>query len=224
MLGDVLLIGDLHRKAAGEILNHVLKEKEKKGSEQKYVVAIAGESGSGKTELAHVLANKLKKINIRSKMLHLDNYYIIPPLLRGEWRKTHGLDSVGLNEIDWKLVNKSIQDFNEDRESMVPIIDIISEQVDKLITDFRKIDVLVLDGLYAINAEYIDLRIFIDLTYHETKISQLVREKEIPDEFRMQVLEREHQSVRKLKSLADLIVTKHYEVLEAKDYNEDDYK
>ena len=219
MLGDVLLIGDLHRKAAKEILAHLLVDKKKKGEEYKYIVAISGESGSGKTELGHVLANDLKKEGIRAKLLHLDNYYKIQPLLRAEWRKTKGIESVGIEEIDWKLLNKNIQDFKEGRESMIPMIDIIPEQVDKLITDFSKIDVLVLDGLYAINAEDIDMKVFIDLTYHETKMSQLIREKEIPDEFRMQVLEQEHQNVRKLMDKANLIVNEHFEVINAKNYH-----
>lgn len=219
MLGDVLLIGDLHRKAARVIHDYIINDKKNKPSNHKYVVAISGESGSGKTELAHVLATRLKKDNIRAKLLHLDNYYKIAPLVRTEWRKTNGLDSIGLNEIDWKLVNKTIQDFREDRESMIPIIDIIPETVDKLITDFKKISMLIIDGLYAINAEDVDLNVFIDLTYHETKMAQLVREKEIPDEYRLQVLEREHRHVRSLLPKADLIVNKNFEVLQSKDYH-----
>ena len=50
MLGDVLLIEKKHEDAAQTILERVLKERK-----EKYMVAIAGESGSGKTELAHVL-------------------------------------------------------------------------------------------------------------------------------------------------------------------------
>lgn len=221
MLGDVLLIGDLHRKAAKHIHEYILRDKATKPHDHKYVVAISGESGSGKTELAHVLANNMKRDNIRAKLLHLDNYYKVPPLMRTEWRKTNGLDSIGLNEIDWKLVNKTIQDFREDRESMIPIIDIIPETVDKLITDFKKISMLIIDGLYAINAEDVDLNVFIDLTYHETKMAQLVREKEIPDEFRLQVLEREHRHVRSLLPKADIIVNKNFEIIESKDYHLD---
>ncbi len=221
MLGDVLLIGDLHRKAAKHIHEYILRDKANKPHDHKYVVAISGESGSGKTELAHVLANNMKWDSIRAKLLHLDNYYKVPPLMRTEWRKTNGLDSIGLNEIDWKLVNKTIQDFREDRESMIPIIDIIPETVDKLITDFKKISMLIIDGLYAINAEDIDLNVFIDLTYHETKMAQLVREKEIPDEFRLQVLEREHRHVRSLLPKADIVVNKNFEIIESKDYHLD---
>ena len=101
----------------------------------------------------------------------------------------------------------------------MPCIDIIPEQVDKLITDFAKIDLLVIDGLYAIKANELDLRVFIDLTYHETKLSQIERLKETYNKERMKVLEREHINVRSLKPLADLIVNKSYKVVEANGNN-----
>ncbi len=216
MLGDVLLIREMHKSAAESIAQRVIQDRENKSKFYKYIVAISGESGAGKSEVSHSLAQILKHENIRVKVLHTDNYYKIAPLLRAEWRRTKGIDSVGINEYDWNLIHRNIQDFKEDRESMMPCIDIIPEQVDKLITDFKKIDLLVIDGLYALKTEGVDYRIFIDLTYHETKISQITRGKEKMDEFRMNVLEKEHQNVRSLKPLADLIIDKNYNVIDAK--------
>lgn len=212
MLGDILLIGDIHKELGAKLLEYILADREKKGDDYKYVVAIAGESGSGKSEMGHVIANYLKNKMIRAKLLHLDNYYKIPPLLRHEWRITHEIDSVGIDEIDWRKLNQNIQDFKEESESMLPCVDIIPQQVDKLITDFKKINILVIEGLYAINAENVDLNIFIDLTYHETKMAQLVRDKEIFDEFRLKILEKEHQDVSSLKSKANLMVNKNFEI------------
>jgi uridine kinase len=216
MLGDILLIKDIHKAASEAIARRVYEERDKKPRSYKFIVAISGESGAGKSEVSHSLAKILKDAHVRVKVLHTDNYYKVPPLLRPEWRRTKGIESVGHNEYDWNLIHRNIQDFKEDRESMMPCIDIIPEQVDKLITDFKKIDVLVIDGLYALKAEGIDLRVFIDLTYHETKISQIVRGKENMDDFRMKVLEREHQNVTALKPLADLIIDKSYQVVDAK--------
>lgn len=216
MLGDILLIRDMHKAAAEAIAKRVIEDREKMPRDYRYIVAISGESGAGKSEVSHSLAKLLKSEHIRVKVLHTDNYYKVPPLLRTEWRRTKGIQSVGQNEYDWNLIHRNIQDFKEERESMMPCIDIIPEQVDKLITDFKKIDMLVIDGLYALKTEGVDFRVFIDLTYHETKISQIVRGKENMDDFRMQVLEREHQNVRALKPLADLIIDKSYQVVDAK--------
>ena len=211
MLGDVLLITEKHHKAAKKILDYILKIRK-----EKFMVAISGESGSGKTELAHVLARSLRKEGIMAKPIHIDNYYKILPLERTEWRKKNGIENVvGLNEYDWETINKNIDDFKNDRKSTMPCVDLVTEQVDSLTTDFKGIDMLIIDGLYAIKAD-VDVRIFIELTYHETKKAQVVRGKEPQNEYRMQVLEREHQVVQSLKPTADLFVTMNYDVVEAK--------
>lgn len=209
MLGDVLLITEKHENAAKAILPFILDRKV-----PKMIIAISGESGSGKTELAHVLAKMLRKEGIIAKPLHIDNYYRILPLLRAEWRKNNGIDkSVGFTEYDWETIHKNLDDFRNNRVSTMPCIDLVTEQVDKLTTDFKGVDMLIVDGLYAIKTEGVQLRIFIELTYHETKKAQVVRGKEPQNEYRMQVLEREHQVVQSLRSTADILINMDYQVV-----------
>ncbi|MDX2414717.1 MAG: hypothetical protein QNK33_05960 [Bacteroidales bacterium] len=219
MLGDILLINDMHKAAAADICEHVIKDKANREERYRYIVGISGESGSGKSELAHSLGKLLKEENIRVKVIHTDNYYKIQPLLREEWRRNKGFDKIGLDEYDWVKIRKTIRDFREEQECVIPCIDLIPEQVDKLITDFSKIDLLVVDGLYAIDAPDIDMRVFIDLTYQETKINQIVRMKEEMNDFRLHILECEHKAVLSLKPKADLIVGKSYEVVGASEYD-----
>jgi len=220
MLGDILLINDMHKEAAQAIYEYVVVDRNTRGDRYRYIIGISGESGSGKSELAHSLGKRLKEEHIRVKVIHTDNYYKIQPLLREEWRRNKGMEMVGLDEYDWIKIRKTIRDYKEEQECMIPCIDLIPEQVDKLITDFSKIDLLIIDGLYAINAPDIDLRIFIDLTYHETKISQIIRMKEALSDFRMAILEKEHQAVTSLKPKADLIVNKSYQVVTAREYRQ----
>lgn len=213
MLGDVLLINDLHKVAAKSIYDHLLEARRKKKSNYRFIVAISGESGAGKSELSHSLALLLKKEGMCVKILHTDNYYTVPPNDRNEWRKKNGVKKVGYKEYDWKLLNRNIKEFKEGREALMPCVDIVSKQVDKLITKFSDIDILVVDGLYAIKIKDVDLRIYIDLTYHDTKTRRGVRGKEVNDDFRFQVLEMEHQSMLALKTKADFIVDKDYKVM-----------
>jgi uridine kinase len=203
----------MHKDAARDIAAKVLADREAKGERYRYVVGISGESGSGKSELAHALGTFLKEKSIRVKVIHTDNYYKIQPLLREEWRRNKGFDKIGINEYDWVKISKTLRDFKEQQECMIPCIDLIPEQVDKLITDFSKIDLLIVDGLYAIKADDIDMRVFIDLTYHETKINQIIRMKEALSDFRLNILEHEHQAVSSLKPMADLVVDKSYQVV-----------
>lgn len=208
----------MHKEAAQSIYDRIMEDRSKLEDRYRYVVGISGESGSGKSELAHALGKLLKEHHIRVKVIHTDNYYKIQPLLREEWRRNKGFDKIGIEEYDWIKIRKTIRDFKEEQECMIPCIDLIPEQVDKLITDFSKIDLLIIDGLYAINAPDVDLRVFIDLTYHETKINQIIRLKEALTDFRMAILEKEHQAVASLKHMADLIVDKSYQVVTAEEH------
>lgn len=219
MLGDVLLINDMHKDAAQAIYEKVNVARESLDERYRYVIGISGESGSGKSELAHALGKRLKENHVRVKIIHTDNYYKIQPLLREEWRRNKGFDKIGLDEYDWIKIRKTIRDFKEEQECMIPCIDLIPEQVDKLITDFSKIDLLIIDGLYAINTPDVDLKVFIDLTFHETKINQIIRMKEALSDFRTTILQKEHDAVVSLKSQADLIVDKSYQVVTAEEHS-----
>jgi uridine kinase len=209
MLGDVLLIEDKHRNAGEAVIQKILERKQ-----DKFIIAISGESGSGKSELAHVIAKGLRKHGIMAKPIHIDNYYRILPLERTEWRKKNGIENVvGYGEYDWETIYRNIDDFKNSRKSTMPCVDLVTEQVDQLTTDFKGIDMLVIDGLYAIKTDGVDLNIFLELTYHETKKAQVVRGKEPQNEYRMAVLEQEHRMVQALKPKADILISKEYEVL-----------
>jgi len=211
MLEDVLLIADKHRQAAAVIVDEILKNKK-----DKYIVAISGESGSGKSELTHVVAKEMRKHSIFAKPIHIDNFYNTLPLKRTEWRIQNGIENVvGLSEYKWDEIDRVINDFKNGRRSSMPCVDLVTEQVDKLTTDFQNVDMLIIDGLYAINTEGVDLRVYIELTYHETKKAQKDRGKEPQNEYRMRVLEREHQQVLSIKHKADLFVNMDYKVVPA---------
>lgn len=209
MLGDILLITEKHIKAGEQVVNRLSEIKS-----EKMVIAIGGESGAGKSEIAHVISRKLKGEGELAKILHIDNYYKVSPRERTEWRKKHGVESIGLSEYDWDLINLNIAEFRESKEAILPCIDLLTDQEDKLITNFEGIQYLIVEGLYPLKADA-DLKIFIDLTYRETKKAQVLRGKEPQNKFRLQVLQREHEVVQSLRPLADLLVTKEFEVVEA---------
>ena len=128
MLEDVLLIQDKHRAAAASILEVILENKK-----DKYIVAISGESGSGKSELTHVIAKELRKHGIFAKPIHIDNFYNTLPLERTKWRIDGGIEKVvGLTEYRWDDINRVISDFKNGRKSSMPCVDLVTEQIDEL--------------------------------------------------------------------------------------------
>ena len=163
-----------------------------------------------------MISRRLKDKGELAKILHIDNYYKVSPQERTEWRKRHGVESIGLSEYDWDLINQNIAEFRESKEAVLPCIDLLTDQEDRLITNFEGIKYLIVEGLYPLRADA-DLKIFIDLTYHETKKAQILRGKEPQNEFRLQVLQREHEVVQSLRPSADLLVTKDFDVVEARE-------
>lgn len=209
MLGDVLLIAEKHQRAGAQIVERI-----ETLDADKVVVAIGGESGSGKSELAHVVARALKDQGRLAKILHIDNYYTVRPQEREAWRKKNGIESIGLGEIDWDLLDQHLDAFRESRTAVLPCIDLLTDQIDELHTDFAPIKVVIVDGLYPLHVEA-DMRVLIDLTYHDTKKAQLLRGKEPQNEYRLNVLKREHDVVQSLRSLADFLVTPEFDLVEA---------
>ena len=201
MLNDVVTIEKKHTNAASTLFDRVLRDRT-----PKYIVSITGEVGTGKCEIAHELGRQLIEAGISVKLLHLDNYYIIPPLERIDWRRTHGLERIGYDEYDWTVLNQNIEDFRKNNESVMPIVDLFTQKVDHLHTDFNGIDVLIIAGLYSIKLKQSDLRVFIELTYEDTWDEQNLTHKEVLDDFRLEVLEREHKVVQSLKPLADFYI------------------
>jgi len=207
MIGDVLLIEQKHERVARELAARIRPHRER------LVVAIGGESGSGKSEIAETLRKVLRNEEIRVKILHLDNYYIVAPSDRTAHRRKHGMNAVGLHEIDWDLLEENIESFRQGRPTTIPFLDLYTDQEDKLVTDFKNIDLLIVEGLYACNAPA-DIRVFIDLTYHDTKRAQLKRKKEKVDKLRYQVLEKEHEAVQSLRPKSDYLVTPGFTLVE----------
>lgn len=215
MLNDVLLIRQEHLSAAAVICERILSDMKvlrRTRPGHKFIVAIAGESGSGKSELAHTLAKALKNAGVQPKILHTDNYYRVPPSERLALRIADHFEHVGAAEYDWDLLKSNIQDFRSGRMSLMPCIDIVSGQLDRLISDFSGVDVLVVDGLYALGIKDADLCVYIDLSWRETRKNQALRGKEADDDYRLKVLEKESEDVKAFRYRADLVIDNEYNV------------
>lgn len=201
MKEDVLFINKHHESTAQTIFEKVMEERT-----DKYIIAVSGESESGKSEVSYVLGRMLRKKGIHTKILNMDSFYKIPPLERRAWRQKHGVESIGYSEYDWKTIERVIKDFKAGNTSEMPYSDVISNQIDRLITDFKDIELLIINGLYSIMVNKADLKIFIELSYKETTNQQLKKDIEEVDEWRMKELEREHEVIESIRGEANYFV------------------
>lgn len=202
MQNDIFSIKKHHTQAA-EWIHGELAEKIGKG---KFIISIAGEVSSGKSTLAYLLGRILKMNGVKSKILDLSDFYKVAPLERRAYREKHGIQSVGVEEYDWDKIEATINSFKKGQTAKIPSVDLLTDKVDEITTNFKDVQVLIISGLYAFYCKQIDYKIFMELTYRETYEAQKYTGKEVMDSFRQKILETEHQAVQKQKNSADIYI------------------
>ena len=110
MRGDKLVIEKEHASVARQIAG-LLQEPiaESKG---KFVITIAGESGSGKTEIATVLSETLAPSGMKILILQQDDYFVYPPKTNEAMRRKN-IGHVGTSEVKLDLLDRNLKDIIE---------------------------------------------------------------------------------------------------------------
>lgn len=202
MQNDVFHIKENHIQAAEMVYNEIIEKIKKK----KFIITIAGEVSSGKTTLAYLLGRMLKMNGIKTKILDCVDFYKVPPIERRAYREKHGLSTIGVDEYDWDKIESTLKSFRSGGKVKLPLVDLLTDEVDSITTNFVNIQVLIISGLYASYCKDVDYKIFMELTYRETYETQKYTGKEVMDSFRQKILEKEHEAVQKQKNDADIYI------------------
>ncbi len=201
MQNQVFTITEKHRAADRLIFDRVRSEHLPKN-----IITVTGEVGTGKSTVSYLLARMMKTDGIRTKIMDLDNYYRIPPIERTQWRLENGIESVGLDEYEWDRIYKNIDDYKNNKIAQMPLVDMVTDYQDELITDFKGIDLLIIKGLYSIKCKESRLKIFIELSTEEASKFNTYEGVEETDSFRLEVMAKEQAIVKKLKKEADFFI------------------
>lgn len=202
MHGDPLFIRKKHQVLARRLLAVIPK-----GLPDRPVIAISGISGSGKSTLAHVLCQEIGRSDKVCKIIHTDNFYRTEPLNRTQWRVQQGLEkAVGPDEYNMIMLTSTLDAFRAGTSITMPYVDLHTQYTDSLTTDFAAIDILLIEGLYAIGLEDVDVRIFIDASQKESLAAQKTRSKEQAGKLRIEILRLESMAVHALRDKADIII------------------
>jgi len=214
MIGDKLIIKDKHRQAADQIVERILPDL---GSSRRiYTIAIAGESGSGKSETGQAVADALIRRGFATLVLQQDDYFVHPPKTNDRTRR-QDIGWVGMQEVRLNLLDEHLQQARSGAEAIVkPLVVYGEDRIVEETVSLQGIAAVVAEGTYTTVLENIDTRVFIDLTYLETLQSRLERAREAQDDFLGQVLEIEHRVISAQKSRADYLVDKQYQVVDSK--------
>ena len=214
MIGDKLIIKDKHRQAADQIVERILPDL---GSSRRiYTIAIAGESGSGKSETGQAVADALIRRGFTTLVLQQDDYFVHPPKTNDRTRR-QDIGWVGMQEVRLDLLDEHLQQARSGAEAIVkPLVVYGEDRIVEETVSLQGIAAVVAEGTYTTVLENIDTRVFIDLTYLETLQSRLERAREAQDDFLGQVLEIEHRVISAQKSRVDYLVDKQYQVVDSK--------
>ncbi len=212
MKGDSIIVEEHHRKAAEGIAKIILPKIT--SSDNKFAINVAGESGSGKSEVATAISDELAKHGIKSIILQQDDYFVHPPRTNDKTRR-EDIKWVGTQEVHLDVLDQNIMDILDGvSEIEKPLVIYNEDTITSETLSIGDVKVVIADGTYTTALNNLTCRTFIDRSYLDTRKhrERRMRDASELDEFIDKVLEIEHQIISSHKPMVDLIISKDYEV------------
>jgi uridine kinase len=214
MKGDIILIEEYHQRVARLIVQKISDKIE--ACSRRYIITVAGESGSGKSETGKAIQNELEANGIKTVLIGQDDYFILPPHTNAARRRQDQNWLGPQTEVKMDVMEQNLLDaVNGENAFTKPLIDYINDVILEERVDLRGVKVIIAEGTYTSLLKNVDVRIFIDRTYSNTLAHRKKRSRgtEANDPFIEQTLANEHKIIVKHKKLADIIITKDYDVV-----------
>lgn len=211
MKGDKLLIRKYHTKAARKITDSVLSEI--LSSPVRYVITVAGESGSGKTEVAYEVSRFLSLKGIHSHTIHQDDYFRLPPKTNYKARRKN-ISMVGPKEVRLSLLNEHIKLFKSPKAKRIskPLVYYNEDKIKSEVFNTNETRVLIIEGTYTTLLKDVDKKVFLSPTYKETLSARKQRKRDKLDKFDNKILLIEHRIISAHSKKADIIIKKDYTI------------
>lgn len=206
MKGDKLIIESHHTDRASEICEHLQGR-----IAQGFTLTVAGESGSGKSELAIEIARLLTLAGHPTGILQQDDYFVFPPKTNHEMRRRN-IEQVGLYEVKLYFLDSNLRSFKQGEALIYKPLVYYDE--DRMTTEEMHVadfSALIAEGTYTSMLNFVDFRVFIDRDYHQTLEARKRRARDKFDDFIVEVLEREHQIISQHKPRADIIIPAEFD-------------
>lgn len=212
MIGDKIIIKPQYRALSEKLLS-ILNDEIPIPNGKKWTIGIGGESGSGKSVTAYCLADVLAEHGYPVQILHLDDYFRVPPLTNHEYR-LRDIGRVGEREVNLELLQSHLDAFLEGHSSFeAPEVNYRENKISSRTIDMSEVKVMIVEGTYAMMLQRLGWRIHMGRDFRETKEKRLQRRRENDDPFIEKVLAIEHQIIRPLGQLAHIQVSKEYDAI-----------
>ena len=216
MKGDVLVIEAHHRRAAAQIAADLVDAIHAKGG--RFLVTVAGESGSGKSETAAALAEQLLQIGVAPVVLGQDDYFFLPPK-SNDARRRADPEWLGPHvEVRFDLLQANVDAALAGASAIEkPAIDYDGDSAAMEVVSLEGVKVVIVEGTYVSLLRHVDRRIFIARNRLETLEHRKRRNRgsEAADPFVEGVLAVEHKIIAGHRALADFVLTRDFDVVRA---------
>jgi len=213
MKGDIILLSEKHIHAAGIIVSQIAEKVKTKPS--RFVITVAGESGSGKSETGLAIANELEKLEIKSILLGQDDYFFFPPKSNTAKRREDP-DWLGPHvEVNFGVFEQNLVDaISGSSEIIKPQVDYNANKIEKETISLEGIKVIIAEGTYTSLLKHVDIKVFIARNWLKTLEDRKKRNRgnEVNDPFTENILAIEHKIIAGHKQLADFVIDDDFEV------------
>lgn len=211
MKGDIVLLQEHHKRAANAIVTNIIDQVKNKDS--RFVISVAGESGSGKSETGLAIANELVKYGIKAIVLGQDDYFYLPPKLNSAKRREDS-DWLGPHvEVNFDAFEQNLIDaINGKPEIEKPLVDYDANTIEMQKISLEGIKVVIAEGTYTSLLKHVDIKIFIARNWLKTLEDRRKRNRgnEVNDPFTEQILAMEHKIIAGHKQLADFVISDEF--------------
>jgi uridine kinase len=208
--GDIIIVEDHHRAAAARIVEHLADAVAAKAG--RYTITVAGESGSGKSETAQAIAEAFAGRGIDSAIYQQDDYFVYPPKTNDRTRR-EDIGWVGSGEVHLDLLDDHLQAALDGADEVEkPLVIYEEDRIDTETMDLRGAKVVLAEGTYTSLLEHVDTRVFIARNRLDTMEHRMKRGREDFDPFIEEVLTIEHDIISQHRDLADVVITRDYDV------------
>lgn len=224
--GDPPIIRVQHKKAAKRLAPHIQEAAMKvKRRRRRVVVALGGESGVGKSEVAEYLKFLLRREGIWALTLPGDAFFKLTPAQNHQARlkayhEGRLKEYLGPSEVDIEklnsILNQAVRRGNKKVFIPSDCRRLHSRRYENVPVDLTGVDVIFIDLTYSVLLKNANLKVFFESDYkkrlQEIKERNIARDPDQDFTFILKVLEIEHRKIQKLRKEADLIITNNYEV------------
>ena len=211
MEGDILIIEEHHKRVARQIVKMIGDKI--RNSKGKFIMTVAGESGSGKSETAASIANELSTRGVNCYIFQQDDYFIYPPKTNTKKREKD-IHWVGANEVRLDLLDEQLKRIKQGENNIVkPLVIFKDDKITEEVVNLSDYQAVIAEGTYTTLLHNVDIHIFIDRDLHDTLEARRKRNREKQDEFLEKVLTIEHDIISPQKQNAEIIITKDYQAI-----------